>query len=1302
MYKFFRNLAFAALALVFFAGSLSAQQFAYSDAWNEQGYTVLQQDNNTMRVNFSIEQFNLSALDINGQEYLKTELPGVFLPNDEGYPDLAGMGRFIALPNGATAHINIINQRIETIENVEIAPAPRIPKVTDDGPLYYEKNQEVYATNAFYPAEPIKLSEQTEIRGINSVVLGVTPFQYNPVTKELRVIRDVEIEITFEGGDGQFGDIAYRNPMWDHILTDMFINQEMLPTVDYAARATQTRNSGEYEYVIIIPDNPVYQQWADSLKRFRNQQGILTGVVKVTDIGGNTVGAIESYVNDAYQNWVTKPVAFLLIGDYGTSGDNCIVSPIWDGYCVSDNIYADVNADELPDVVFARMTAQNADHLETMVTKVLNYERNPSTNSDFYNNPITACGWQTERWFQICAETVGGFWKNELGKEPVRINEIYSGSPGSSWSTATNTATVVDYFGPNGLGYIPASPSTLGNWSGGNSSDINNAINSGAFMLVHRDHGMETGWGEPSYTNSNLSGLNNDDLPFVFSINCLTGKYNWSGECFAEAFHRHEKGCVGIMAASEVSYSFVNDTYVWGMMDNMWPDFDPGYGGNDFDMNFIRPAFANAAGKIYLHASNWPYNTNNKPVTYHLFHNHGDAYLSVYSEMPQTLNVQHAGLLPAGVNSYQVQAPSGAQICLSLNGEIIGRGFGAGGPVTINIEPQQPGNNVLLTVTKQNYYRYQESLLVAGAPAQAESPQPANNKIGVAPFTVFSWADGYGTPSNTYKFYLGTNNPPTNLVNGEVTTENVFTLDNELDYETEYFWKIVSTNDYGTTEGEVWSFTTNRAPDEDFESGSFNSFPWELEGDANWTIVQDEVFHGTHSAQSGDVAAGQVSSLKISMNINTFMSTINFYKMVTSEPGSVLEFYIDGNLKDSWTGLSGWSAESFNVVTGNHIFEWRFINNGKGGRSENAAWIDYIYFPTNGGIIASAGQDASICEGSTHQLMGNATNADAILWSSAGDGTFNDASIMDPVYTPGTQDIEDGSVVLTLTASSAKNDVSDDMTLTINKTPIAETGETAVVCAGEDLQVAGNYENYESLFWSTDGDGTFDNATFEFPVYTPGTEDIANGTVTLSVEAMAWAPCENVSADLVVTIHDVPAAPESPAGPEVILINEFTTSDYTVTEVAGAVSYSWEIAPAEAGTIEGEATTGTVSWNTDYQGDAFIAVKAMNECGESERSVEFAVEVSNSVGINELLEGNVGIFPNPTNGSFSLNINANAENLRIRIVNTVGVEVYNESNIKVNGTFTRDFELENLEEGMYLMIIENGQSNIIKKVIVEK
>ncbi|MEZ5198797.1 MAG: hypothetical protein R2764_21200 [Bacteroidales bacterium] len=55
------------------------------------------------------------------------------------------------------------------------------------------------------------------------------------------------------------------------------------------------------------------------------------------------------------------------------------------------------------------------------------------------------------------------------------------------------------------MGYIPAQPSELGGWTGGTAAGINNAINSGSFMLQHRDHGYEQGWGEPDYSSVLIS-----------------------------------------------------------------------------------------------------------------------------------------------------------------------------------------------------------------------------------------------------------------------------------------------------------------------------------------------------------------------------------------------------------------------------------------------------------------------------------------------------------------------------------------------------------------------------------------------------------------------------------------------------------------------------------------------------------------------------------------------------------------------------------------------------------------------------
>jgi hypothetical protein len=370
----------------------------------------------------------------------------------------------------------------------------------------------------------------------------------------------------------------------------------------------------------------------------------------------------------------------------------------------------------LPDVNIARITARNASELDLMINKFIDYETDPPTNPGFYNEPLIAGGWQSDRWFIICADTIWGFQKNSLGKNPVREYAGYThGSAPSYWSTNPNTQMIIDFFGPLGQGYIPTTPSHLTDWNA-NATSINASLNSGAYYLLHRDHGSETGWGEPSYGNSNLPGLTNDDLTFVMSINCLTGKYNYGSDCFAEAMHRFPKRALGLIAASEVSFSFVNDTFIWGIHDSMWPQFDPVYGGSTGD-NVLMPGFAQVSGKWYLEASNWPYNPSNKIDTYHLFHMHGDAFLSLYTEVPTDLTVSHGASIDSTATYFDVTADAGSFIALSAHDQVLGTGTGTGGVTTIALTqpPENPGT-MYVTVTKPNCNRYegQVAIMVGG------------------------------------------------------------------------------------------------------------------------------------------------------------------------------------------------------------------------------------------------------------------------------------------------------------------------------------------------------------------------------------------------------------------------------------------------------------------------------------------------------------------------------------------------------------------------------------------------------------
>ena len=95
-------------------------------------------------------------------------------------------------------------------------------------------------------------------------------------------------------------------------------------------------------------------------------------------------------------------------------------------------------------------------------------------------------------------------------------------------------------------------------------------------------------------------------------------------------------------------------------------------------------------------------------------------------------------------------------------------------------------------------------------PDAAVCTTPAADAPDIAVNASLNWtADD--TLTDTYKIYLGTDNPPTNIVNGTSQAPadpNIYTPAAALDYGATYYWRIDSVNEAGTTPGTVQSFTT--------------------------------------------------------------------------------------------------------------------------------------------------------------------------------------------------------------------------------------------------------------------------------------------------------------------------------------------------------------------------------------------------------------------------------------------------------------------------------------------------------------
>ncbi len=170
----------------------------------------------------------------------------------------------------------------------------------------------------------------------------------------------------------------------------------------------------------------------------------------------------------------------------------------------------------------------------------------------------------------------------------------------------------------------------------------------------------------------------------------------------------------------------------------------------------------------------------------------------------------------------------------------------------------------------------------------------------------------------------------------------------------------------------------------------------------------------------------------------------------------------------------------------------------------------------------SAGNDATVCQNTLFTTSGSASWAKSWLWSTSGDGIFATPTNLETYYLGGSQDINNGQVVLTLTAYGYATGVQteDEMTLFITKNPSVFAGNDTVINADMAFFTNASAENFDVVEWSTNGDGSFEDPMTVNTVYTPGAGDIAAQEFELTLTASPVDPCvtgddDNVAVQLI-------------------------------------------------------------------------------------------------------------------------------------------------------------------------------------------
>ncbi|MFK5855855.1 MAG: T9SS type A sorting domain-containing protein, partial [Bacteroidota bacterium] len=173
--------------------------------------------------------------------------------------------------------------------------------------------------------------------------------------------------------------------------------------------------------------------------------------------------------------------------------------------------------------------------------------------------------------------------------------------------------------------------------------------------------------------------------------------------------------------------------------------------------------------------------------------------------------------------------------------------------------------------------------------------------------------------------------------------------------------------------------------------------------------------------------------------------------------------------------------------------------------------------------VAYSGDNGSVCSDVVFNMeAAYAENFVLIEWTTLGDGTFDDANAVNPNYTVGPTDIENGvtSLLMTVLNGEACEAATSEFELLVATVTLANAGADADICSMltytlEDAIAT----DYSEIIWTTTGDGSFDDATSVNPTYSPGENDKETKEVTLTLTATSETICPTIVDEMLLTLY---------------------------------------------------------------------------------------------------------------------------------------------------------------------------------------
>lgn len=736
--------------------TLLALIFLCISVMTAQNYRVVENGFDKVVVNFTAG--NLSTMDVTTDDgaFSRITMENYHLATEVGMPQVPVMVKLLEIPlcDGISYTIRSSRYSDFTAEQLGIQHPlfPAQPSYTKSytGPVEFVKNEAAYRTNSFYHRDLISVEKSGIMRNINIATVYFSPVQYNPVTNTYRIYEDVEVEFTFDNADIP-GTYQMKNLHGNAVFNGL--QSRVINPIHSDSR----ENTFDRPIKYLIVANSMFRGQLEEFVAWKKRQGLVVETVYTDDANvGTTTTSIANYIKAEYTNATEvdpAPTYVLLVGDIAQI-------PVFNTQVSGESHKTDLyyftwtNGDNYPDCYYGRFSAQNSTHLANILEKTMQYEQYTMPDPTYLDDAVLVAG------------TDGSFGPTHANGQINYLSQNY-----------VNTA----YGFSNVHVHLYNSSSQA--------AQIRAEIGAGVGYSNYTAHCGSEGWGDPSFTTSDIPDMTNADrYGFMIGNCCLSNKFD-DNECFGEAQLRvAKKGSVGYIGGS--NSTLWDEDFYWsvgvrssitatntydaahlGAYDRLFHTH-----GEEFSDWYVTGGSIIQGGNLSVEASTSGY----KLYYWEIYHLMGDPTLLPWLSQADVMNVIVPEVIVSGTTTLQITAVPYAYVALTENGEVIAAtSADATGAATLNFNPVTHDNTYELAVTAQNYQPYFRTIVTI----VPEGPYVVTTDVHVAQgqqanygayVTLDATLRNLGVAeANNVNASITTSSEDVTLVSNSISTENL-------------------------------------------------------------------------------------------------------------------------------------------------------------------------------------------------------------------------------------------------------------------------------------------------------------------------------------------------------------------------------------------------------------------------------------------------------------------------------------------------------------------------------------------------